>query len=343
VPRPTTSNLNYSRGSITANGVIAPVDANGRACLYSHVGTDLVVDIGGWFGPGDAAATGLTTITPQRLVDSRAGIGVARGRVRPERPVQIQVTGAGVRTIDGTPVNVPSNAVAAAINVTSVSSPGAGYVTVWPCGVERPVVSTLNFAAGETRANGAITPLGAGGTLCLYSHSPTDVVVDIVGWFTKGASPASSAFVSPIPARWVDTRAGLGAPARPVSPTQPIEIPVVGRRMNVDGQLVTIPADVEAVSLNVAAVASPGAGFVTVWPCGTPRPATSVLNYPGRSVVANNVTATVGATGSICLYTHSSSHVVVDVTGWFNRTDAYSATVPDRIVDTRYGIGPVPR
>jgi hypothetical protein len=342
VARPLASNLNYSRGSIDANGVIAPVDANGRACLYSHVATDIVVDITGWFGPGTTGGSGFQAITPRRLVDSRNGTGVPVGRIRPEAPIRIQVTGAGVQTIGGAAATVPANAVAAAINVTSVSSPRPGYITVWPCGVERPVVSTLNFSAGAIRANGAIAALGTGGTLCLYSHTPTDVVVDIVGWFTAGATPSASAFVSPVPARWVDTRVGLGAPAGPVAPARPIEIPVTGRQMNVGGRLVTIPADAEAVSLNIVSVDAPKAGFATVWPCGTPRPTTSNLNYPGRSIVANNVVATIGTGGSVCLYTHSDAHVVVDVTGWFTRGDAYSAAVPDRAVDTRFGIGPGP-
>ena len=30
------------------------------------------------------------------------------------------------------------------------------------------------------------------------------------------------------------------------------------------------------------------------------------------------------------------------VNGWFNRTDTYAAVVPDRVVDTRYGVGPAP-
>ena len=342
VARPLASNLNYSRGSIDANGVIAPVDSSGKACLYSHVATDIVVDITGWFGPGATNGSEFQAITPRRLVDSRDGTGVPAGRIRPESPIRIQVTGAAAQTIGGAATTVPANAVAAAINVTSVSSPGAGYITVWPCGVERPVVSTLNFSAGAIRANGAIAALGTGGTLCLYSHSPTDVVVDIVGWFTAGGTPATSAFVSPVPARWVDTREGLGAPARPVSPARPIEIPVTGRQMNVGGQLVTIPPDAEAVSLNIVSVDAPGAGFVTVWPCGTARPTTSNLNYPGRNVVANNVIATIGSGGSVCLYAHSDSHVVIDVTGWFTRGDAYSAAVPDRAVDTRFGIGPAP-
>lgn len=341
-PRPTTSNLNYSRGAIDANGVIAPVDADGKACLYSNVRTDVVVDIAGWFGPPDTAGSGFTAITPERLMDTRPGSGFATGRVRPESPIQLQVRGANVLTIAGSPTTVPADAVAAAINVTSVNPTGPGYLTVWPCGVTRPVVSTLNFAAGTIRANGAIAPLGVDGKLCLYSHSPADVVVDIVGWFTAGGTPASSAFVSPIPQRWVDTRIGLGAPARPVAPSGPIEIPVAGRQMQVGGQPVVIPADAAAVSMNVTVVDAPGAGFATVWPCGTARPTTSNLNYPARRIVANNVVATVGATGSVCLYTHSSANVVVDVTGWFTRGGVYRAVVPDRAVDTRFAIGPGP-
>ena len=84
------------------------------------------------------------------------------------------------------------------------------------------------------------------------------------------------------------------------------------------------------------------AGFATVWPCDSPRPTTASLNYTAGQITANNVTATIGPSGSICVYTHSDTHVVVDVTGWFNAGATYNAVVPDRMVDTRYGIGPAP-
>jgi len=341
VTRPLTSNLNYTRGAIDGNGVIAAVDANGKTCVYSHAVTDVVIDISGWFGPADASGSGFTAITPKRLIDSREGIGVPLGRVRPEAPVTLQVVGAGVRGIDGTEMAIPANAVAAAINVTAVTPAGSGYVTVWPCGVSRPVVSTLNFNAGDIRANGAIAPLGAGGTLCFYAHASTDLVVDVVGWFTAGATQASSGFASAVPERWVDTREGLGSPT-PIRPSQPLQIQVTGRQMNVGGQIVTIPADAESVSMNITAVDPAAGGFATVWPCGTTRPLAANLNYPPGRVTANNVTATIGAGGSVCVYTHSDTHFVVDVTGWFNRTDTYAAIVPDRVVDTRYGVGPAP-
>ncbi len=264
-----------------------------------------------------------------------------RGLVRPGAPVTLQVVGAGVQRIDGSTSAIPANAVAAAINVTAVTPSGPGYITVWPCGVPRPVVSTVNFNAGDIRANGAIAPLGTGGTLCFYTHAATDLVVDVVGWFTAGATPVSSSFVSAVPQRWVDTREGLGSPTL-VRPNQPLQIQVTGRQMVVGGQTVTIPADAESVSMNITAVDPPLGGFATVWPCGTPRPLAANLNYPGRRVTANNVVATIGAGGSVCVYTHSDTHFLVDVTGWFNRTDTYAAVVPDRVVDTRFGVGPSP-
>ena len=339
--RPLASNLNYTRGSIVGNGVIAPVDADGSTCVYSHVATDAVIDIGGWFGPADATGSGFVAVTPKRLVDSRDGTGVPRGRVRPESPITLQIIGAGVQRIDGSSLTIPPSAVAAAINVTAVTPTGPGYVTVWPCGVDRPVVSTVNFSAGDIRANGAIAPLGADGTLCFYSHVATDLVVDVVGWFTAGTDARSSGFVSAVPQRWVDTREGIGA-ASLLRPVQPLQVPVTGREMSVDGELVAIPADAEAISMNITAVEPSAGGFATVWPCGTTRPLAANLNYPAGRTTANNVVASIGAGGSVCVYTHSDTEFVIDVTGWFNRSDTYAAVVPDRVVDTRFGVGPGP-
>ncbi len=339
--RPMTSNLNYSRGAIDGNGVIAPVDASGKTCVYSHVAADVVIDIGGWFGPLDASGSGFTAITPKRLIDSREGLGVARGRVRAGAAVTLQVVGAGVQRIDGSTSVIPADAIAAAINVTAVTPNAAGYVSVWPCGVDRPTVSTVNFTAGEIRANGAIAPLGAGGTLCFYAHASTDLVVDVVGWFTAGSNPAASSFVPAVPERWVDTREGLGSPTR-IRPSQPLQMQVTGRQLIVGGQAVTIPADAESVSLNVAAVNPASGGFATVWPCGATRPVAANLNYAARRVTANNVIATIGNGGKVCVYAHSDTEFLVDVTGWFNRTDTYAAVVPDRVVDTRIGVGPRP-
>ena len=83
---------------------------------------------------------------------------------------------------------VPVDAVAAVLNVTVTEAQGAGFATVFPCGVDRPNASSVNFVAGSTVANGVIAKLGAGGVnvgkVCVFVSQPTHVLVDVAGYFS---------------------------------------------------------------------------------------------------------------------------------------------------------------
>ena len=59
---------------------------------------------------------------------------------------------------------------------------------------------------------------------------------------------------------------------------------------------------------------------------------------------ANAVVAPIGADGTVCVYVNRSSHVVVDVAGWFRGVDdpSFFGAVPVRLVDTRFAVGPIP-
>lgn len=85
---------------------------------------------------------------------------------------------------------VPAGAVAATLNVAVVSPVEAGFLSLHPCDGVVPNASTLNFAAGQTVANGATVPLGVAadgtpGTVCITSSADTHVIVDV-----NGAYPA---------------------------------------------------------------------------------------------------------------------------------------------------------
>ncbi|HYN33942.1 MAG TPA: CAP domain-containing protein, partial [Ilumatobacteraceae bacterium] len=77
------------------------------------------------------------------------------------------------------------------------------------------------------------------------------------------------------------------------------------------------------------------AGFATVYPCGSPRPNTSNINFAAGSTVANAVTSKVGAGGAVCLYNDAATHLIVDVNGFFLPTANFGALDPARLVDTR--------
>lgn len=198
-PRPLASNVNYVKGEVVANGAIVPTSANGYICVYSSTSADVVVDLVGYF-PADSGA--FYGATPTRLVDTRNGTGWSQGRSTPAHPISIPIRG---KTLSGggTHFVVPTDATAAALNITAVAPAASGYATVWPCGSKRPLASNLNFAAGATVANNVIAPIGANGSVCIYTNVPTDIVVDMSGYFSIGAA---GSFRPTSPTRLLDTR-----------------------------------------------------------------------------------------------------------------------------------------
>ncbi len=213
---------------------------------------------------------------------------------------------------------VPANATAVTLNVTSTGSLGGGFVTVYPCGTPRPNTSNVNFAPGSTVANAVTTKVGADGAVCLYNDAATHLIVDVNGYYL----PPTANFGALEPARLLDTR-NSPIPAAGVTTSL-----VVANRGGV-------PANATAVTLNVTSTGSLGGGFVTVYPCGTPRPNTSNVNFAPGSTVANAVTTKVGADGAVCIYNDAATHLIVDVNGYYSPTANFGALEPARLLDTR--------
>jgi len=58
---------------------------------------------------------------------------------------------------------------------------------VFPAGEPLPLAANLNYTAGQTVSNAVLVPVSATGTVCFYSFAPTDILVDLNGWF--GTTP----------------------------------------------------------------------------------------------------------------------------------------------------------
>ncbi len=331
-----TSNLNYVTGDVVANSVIAPIGADGTVCFWSSIGTDFLVDVSGWF-PAASAASTFESMTPHRVVDTRHGIGGPQAPVSPASPLVVELGGATVPQPGGGSVTIPADASAVAVNLTAVDTAAAGFATVWPCARPRPDASHLNFGAGDTVANTVVAPLDGNGEFCVFMDKPGHVLVDVAGWF-----PADSGggYVSAVSKRVVDTRSGARA-----RPSVPLAVPVRGATLQTAGGAAAVPASATAVAINLTVVGSDVAGFGTVWPCGAQQPDASNINFVPGSDVANGVIAPIGVDGSICVFTSTDAHVIVDLTGWFSGggEPSFVGTVPKRLVDTRNAIGPIPR
>jgi len=308
--RPTTSSLNFLPGQIVPNLVIAPVGENGKVDLYngSPGSTSLLADVAGYYVSGTPTATGaFGAVTPSRLLDTRSGVGAPAKPVAPLGNVVLQVGGKG---------GVPSDASAVVLNVTVAGSTSSGFITVWGGGT-RPTTSSLNFLQGQIIPNLVIVPLSSDGTVTLYNGSPgsTSLLADVAGYFRGGTDGplAPGALGALAPARLLDTRSGVGAPAKPVAPLGVVRLKVTGRG--------GVPDGATAVVLNVTVAGSTSSGFITVWADNDPagRPTTSSLNFLPGQIVPNLVIAPVSAGGYVDLYNGSpgSTSLVADVAGWF--------------------------
>jgi Tfp pilus assembly major pilin PilA len=104
----------------------------------------------------------------------------------------------------------------------------------------------------------------------------------------------------------------------------------------------TVPDDATATALNVTVANATGDGFITVYPCGQPLPATSSANYVGITTVANNVITALGENRSVCIHTgQAAADVIVDLMGYYPATSSTTAVTPKRVFDTRNGVGPL--
>ena len=173
---PTASNLNYTPGLTIANLAISKIGADGTVCIYTQASTHLVADVDGYF----PVTTTYAPISPVRLLDTRVGfttidgLGAGGGTRAIGTVTAVHVAGRGA---------VPTDARTAVLNVTVTNGGAAGYVTVYPCGIDPPLASSLNFVAGQTIPNSVITQIGADGNVCLFNSQSTDLIVDVAGDF----------------------------------------------------------------------------------------------------------------------------------------------------------------
>src|SRR3954452_6384370 len=148
-------------------------------------------------GSAAAATPSFQPIVPARIMDTRSGTGTAAAPLGAGETRALQVAGQA---------GIPADAVAVALNVTATEPTAASYLTVWPAGAAMPTASNVNYVAGQTVANMVTVGLGGGGQIDLFNFAgATQVVIDVTGWYTAGFHPL-------VPARVMDTRAGLGGP-----------------------------------------------------------------------------------------------------------------------------------
>jgi hypothetical protein len=266
---------------------------------------------------GQGAPGALTSLVPCRLADTR---------VEPS----LWIDFSRIRVVVAGRCGIPAGATAAAITVTATRTSANGWLTAYPAGAEQPLASTVNFAATETRANGALILLGSAGQIDIFASTRSDIIIDVTGYFSPAIFGGERAgrYVALAPARLLDTRV-TGAK---MLPGASITVPLPA----------FVPPDSIALALNVTTTETSGEGYFTAYLPGGNLPNASILNADRRGQTrAAGFVGTVNAFG-ISIFSSTGGHLIVDVSGYFTgASSAWSSAGlfvpidPTRILDTR--------
>jgi sugar lactone lactonase YvrE len=178
---PSTSTVNFPKSDTRANGIVIKLSPTGALAAVVGNGpggkAHLIFDVTGYFVQGSGGAI-FHQVEPARLMDTRINVGLSGPFVS-----------TSARTINVSPEDpIPSGAVAVTGNLTATQQTNGGYVSVTRTPDDNPPTSTINFPAGDTRANGIVAPLSSGDLSCVYrsgtSTTPTaHLILDVTGYF----------------------------------------------------------------------------------------------------------------------------------------------------------------
>ena len=291
-----------------------------------------------------AAATATTgvadgafvSLKPARLLDTRGG-SLARP-LNAGEVFNLKVNGRG---------GLPSSGVMAVVlNLTVTGPTRAGNIVAYPKGAAVPNASSLNFVAGDTRANLVTVPVSSDGWVSIRNAvGQTHVIADVQGYYVGSTTttPAGAVDYFPdTPWRALDTRTDADVHALKPS-TYVVQSVDYG----------TETPNISALAINVTAVRPVAKGYLNAWNGDENAiPNTSNLNFAAGQTTSNMVlvpvTHSTGTSGQALVdfavgnASTGDVDVIIDVVGVYSKGDGLrfrSAGSPKRIVDTRTGVG----
>ncbi|MBD0675962.1 hypothetical protein [Streptomyces sp. CBMA156] len=274
-----------------------------------------------------------------RILDTRVGNGAPSGKVGPDGVVRLDIA----KLLQVPADRLPSSVV---MNVTAVDSTEDSYITAYPGGAARPVVSNLNVdTAHKVTSNRVTVQVGPDGIVNLYNHiGRVHLVADLQGWYVpRSAAPVTTpgfTFELGEPQRLLDTRTDLGGhPGK-----------LLGGAGNVFDLDISSVGSISGLQVVQATVTEPTEdAHLTMYPAGQQPWSISDVNFSAGQTATNLSYAYTGREGKLALYTNSgAAHVVVDYLGKFEgnvsgtpagQHGLFVPATPTRVLDTREGLG----
>jgi RHS repeat-associated protein len=176
---PSTYTLLYDSASASALTIV-PLAADGKIKVNSSQATSVAVDIVGYYTDVETGNGNIgRTVEPSIIVDTINHVGVCNGGTCNQLPASTPVT-AKVTGVGGIPVTGVS---AVAVVFSAFYGGASGYLTAYATGTARPAIATMTFDGDAYISGTAIVPVGADGTITLWSYGALNLSIQPVGWY----------------------------------------------------------------------------------------------------------------------------------------------------------------
>ena len=318
--RATVSSLNALAGEVVPNRVTVGVGSGGRVSVYNNSGeSDVVVDVNGYYTDGSSVTeTGgvFTPVNPARIADSRCDVSPAPAFCADEHlpnngsPLTTFGPGSTQHAYLQGVGEVPASGVSGVdVNVTVVDTSGSSYLSIWPYGSSRPVVSDLNWTPGAQLSNAAVVGVPNRAIDIYNGMGDVDVIVDVDGYFSPAVLTwGSAALVDPL----------RGEPASVSCPTSGscVAVDGHGNALTYDGTSWSTPLSVDPSGAPTS-VSCPSPSF-----CAAVDASGNALTYDGSSwvswgAVGGGLDAVSCASASFCVAGDAQGHALTyNGTSW---------------------------
>ena len=285
---------------------------------------------------------------PVRLLDTRSGkkglVESLGGSLATDVTVALPANTVKRYVVTGANTGIPANVAALAMNVTVLAPAAAGSLKLYACATAAttaPAPATMLFPASANTSHGGVVRPALGGGICLRSTVATHVTLDASGFFTTESGMTGL----PKSVRLLDTRAGqkgalelagaaIGTDVTvPLAANTPVRVQVTG--------VAGVPASVDAVSVNLTALAPAAAATIKVYACSTTgaiRPTAWALLVPAGVSLSDAQVTKVAANGGLCLLSTVQTHVTLDVNAYVASGTGFAGLArPTVLLDTRSG------
>jgi hypothetical protein len=317
--RPLVSNSNFNPNEIINNVFTVGLGAaDGAFKVFVLTTTDVVVDVTGYYAPPGAGGLYFHPLPrPVRLLETRAG---EPGCYTPGAPLpgNFDSTQQATGVCDG--LTIPSAARAIVGNATTVN-PGGGFLTLFPADATRPLVASSNYGAGQIMNAPFTVGLSPTGAFKIYPLTQTDLVVDVLGYYSPEATDVNGAglLFNPLahPVRLLETRNDPASPGcyKTNAPLQGGVVRTQPARGVCDG--LTIASNALGIVGNATVVNANG-GFLTFWPSDAARPLVATSNFTPGQIFNRHFTVGLSAgAGAFNIFALLTTDLVIDVSGYF--------------------------